>query len=83
MKNLKTGLLWYDENPNTTLEEKVQRATVHYRKKHGQQPNLCYINSTDWPADAGDDLSILGVQVYPRHNILKHHLWIGVAEGER
>ena len=32
---MKTGLLWFDDDPQKRLEEKVQRAATHYERKYG------------------------------------------------
>ena len=31
-----TGMLWYDDDRQRTLEEKVRRAADYYRHKYGQ-----------------------------------------------
>jgi len=42
---MKTGLLWYDDNPDTTLEDKIRKAATRYRQKFGQTPNVCYVRT--------------------------------------
>ena len=41
---MKTGLLWFDDDPRKELEEKVLRAAAHYERKYGQAPNLCFVH---------------------------------------
>jgi len=48
---MKTGLLWFDDDPRKQLEEKVQRAATHYERKYGHAPDLCYVH----PNVLGDD----------------------------
>jgi len=76
---MKLGLLWYDDDPKRGLEEKIARAAQRYREKFGRMPNTCYVN----PAMLGENALASGrVRVVPAENILPHHLWIGVSEGE-
>ena len=41
---MKTGLLWFDDDPRRQLEEKVRRAATHYERKYGQSPTLCFVH---------------------------------------
>ena len=76
---MKTGLLWFDDDPKRTLEEKVLRAAVHYEhNKHGHQPSLCFVHPSAFdgrkpPCHAG------GVEIRPGHSVLPDHFWLGAA----
>lgn len=73
---METGMLWYDNDPNTELPTKVNRAAAYYQKKYGQLPNLCFVN----PKMLGDDQDTpCPIEVKTNQSILHHHLWIGVA----
>ena len=37
------GWLWFDNDPKTSLEDKLARAAVHYRQKFGRAPRVCYV----------------------------------------
>jgi len=41
---MEVGLLWFDDDPQRRLEEKVLRAAMHYERKYGQPPNLCFVH---------------------------------------
>jgi hypothetical protein len=41
---VKLGWLWFDNDPRTTLEEKVSRAAGRYAQKFGRKPRLCYVH---------------------------------------
>jgi hypothetical protein len=74
---MKTGLLWYDNDPKRTLEIKVADGAQRYREKFGASPNACYVN----PAALEQSRMRIGsVEVIPAHNILPNHFWIGVSE---
>ena len=78
---MKTGLLWFDDDPRKKLEEKVLQAAAHYEHKHGRVPDLCYVhpgalgdNGNGKPKKAG------AVEIRPGRSILPHHFWLGEAE---
>lgn len=71
-----TGMLWYDDDRQRTLEEKVRRAADYYRQKYGQTPNLCLINPR---AVNGGPHVVNTIKLRTAPNILPHHFWIGVA----
>ncbi len=74
---MEQGMLWFDNNPKTSLVDKVKQAAEHYRHKYGRTPNLCLVNPSmvsDHQADAGK------IVIRPNRSILRGHLWIGLAE---
>ena len=68
-----TGMLWYDNDPKTTLRDKIIRAAEFYRRKYGLTPTCCLVNTKQWEKV---DLGVLKVRY--ADNILPFHLWIGV-----
>jgi hypothetical protein len=77
---VKQGLLWFDNDPKRTLQEKVTLAAERYFQKFGQRANTCYVNPSMFPGQGG--LQANGVRVVPAHYVLLHHLWVGVAATE-
>ena len=75
---MQEGLLWFDANPKTALNEKIAQAADRYQHKFGRRPNLCYVNPLMLPGD--EPMECGGVRLIPARNILKHHFWIGVEE---
>jgi hypothetical protein len=70
------GMLWFDNDPQTDLPNKIDRAAAFYQSKYGQAPTLCYLN----PKMLGKDtLKHYSIEVKTNQSILHHHLWIGVA----
>ena len=39
-----TGMLWFDNDAKSELKLRVERAAEYYRRKYGQQPNLCFVH---------------------------------------
>ncbi len=76
---IKTGLLWYDNDPKRSLEDKVARALAHYRQKYGQPAQVVYVN----PATLNDGAPTLpGVEVMTSKTVQPHHFWLGVKAGK-
>jgi hypothetical protein len=83
---MKTGLLWFDDDPRRKLEEKVQRAAAHYERKYGQVPDLCYVhpsaldNGNGKRGKRSDVMKAGEVEVRAGRSVLLHHFWLGMAE---
>lgn len=83
MTEMETGLLWFDDDPTRTLEDKVRRAATYYHRKHGRQPNLCLVHPAALDGN-GQVKKAAGVEIRSGRSILPHHLWIGVEDsGQR
>lgn len=77
------GLLWFDNDPRRSLEEKVERAVRRYKEKFGHMPNVCYIN----PAlldhrKGGASLSVQKstVKLVPSPTVLPNHFLLSFVE---
>jgi hypothetical protein len=71
---MRVGMLWLDDDKQTTLEDKVLRAADYYREKYGRAPDLCLVHK-----GAVDHEKRIGkIRVQPAGNILPHHFWMGV-----
>ncbi len=85
---MKTGLLWFDDDPRKELEDKVLRAAAHYERKYGQPPDLCFVhpgafdngNGNGKRGRHGDVRKVGEVEIRPGRSVLPHHFWLGVAE---
>jgi hypothetical protein len=72
---VKQGLLWYDNDPEHTLADKVKYAAKRYLTKYGRPANVCYVNT----GELIDPPVVAGVRIEPRPFVLPYHLWIGIA----
>jgi hypothetical protein len=80
---MKTGLLWFDDDPRRDVEEKVLRAAARYEHKYGHPPDLCYVHPGALDGN-GKTGKAGAVEIRPGRSVLPHHFWLGVAEkGER
>lgn len=74
-----TGLLWFDNDPRTTLSVKIQKAMEYYSKKFGRKPDLCLVHPS--MLDAGQrqiNLEKLVVRAY--RSVMPGHFWIGTED---
>ena len=80
---MKTGLLWFDDDPRKELEEKVLRAAAHYERKYGRSPDLCFVHPSAFNGNGNGKRRTKkagGVEIRPGRSVLLHHFWVGVAE---
>jgi hypothetical protein len=76
---MEVGLLWYDNDPRRTLDDKVGNAARRYREKFGRLPNTCHVHSAACGRDRVCHLADLhtAVRLVVAPNILPHHFWLG------
>ena len=74
-----TGMLWFDNDPRTTLSVKIQKAMEYYSKKFGRNPDLCLVNPN--MLESGQHQVKLGtLTIRPYRPVMPGHLWIGVED---
>ncbi len=74
---MREGLLWFDDDSQRKLADKIDRAATRYRAKFGRRPTTCYVNAAEFD---GQVQQVNGIRLQPKTNILRHHFWIGVDE---
>ena len=79
---MNTGMLWFDNDPQTALTAKIERAVDYYHKKYGHKPNLCLIHPTalEKSNEKSKKSKAKGITIRPYGPVLPGHLWIGVEE---
>ena len=70
------GWLWFDNSTDTTLAQKVQRAAIRYAKKHGRQPDVCYVHPDALEAEQ----QLNGLAIVPAGCVLVNHFCLGIKE---
>jgi hypothetical protein len=83
-------MLWFDNDAQRPLTEKVERAAKHYQSKYGATPNLCYANPQAFGEGQGEvvvNVSAVKTGKAPEaitlkqaRTILPNHFWLGVSE---
>lgn len=76
---MKTGMLWFDNDPNRNLEEKLRRAVTRYLVKYGSSPNVCYVHPSML---IGQQPAVAGMVVRGTNMVLPDHFWLGHDETE-
>lgn len=81
-----TGMLWFDNTPNLSLKNRIEKAAEYYRRKYHREPNLCLIHPTMLEEDrsrakAERAVPMLGSMTVRSYGpVLPGHLWIGVED---
>jgi hypothetical protein len=72
-------MLWFDNDPKTTLSVKIQKAMDYYNKKFGRIPDICLVHPS--MLDGGQKQFELGkLTIRPYQPVMPGHLWIGVED---
>ena len=72
-------MLWFDNDPRTTLSVKIQKAMDYYSKKFGHIPDICLVNPS--MLEGGQKQFDLGkLTIRPYQPLMPGHLWIGVED---
>ena len=74
---MRTGMLWFDNDPKTDLPAKVVRAAAYYQKKYGCSPNLCFVHPSMLQVEAKKTGEI---ELRPSRQVLPNHFWLGMNE---
>lgn len=76
---MKTGMLWFDNDPKSDLSAKINKALLYYQHKYGQRPNLCFIHPSMLN---NQNPSQQALEVRVTRKVLPNHLWIGVNDNQ-
>ncbi len=69
------GMLWFDNDPSTTLDSKVKQAAAYYNQKYGKSPNICFVHPSMLAEEEGHTGDIA---IKTNGSVLPNHFWIGV-----
>jgi len=76
---MNTGLMWFDNDPQTPLAVKIEKASTYYKKKFGRLPELCLVNPSMMGNQAETNVE-QHITIRAFQSVLPGHLWIGVEE---
>ena len=87
---MNVGLLWFDNDPKTSLEEKVGRAARRHLQKFGRPATLCLTNPRTLAGRANGSepafqvkLAEGVIKVMPARHVLPNHFWLGISGEEQ
>jgi hypothetical protein len=69
-----TGMLWFDNDPQRKITEKINQAARYYLLKYGSQPTLCFVHPKLQDTSFENEL---GLEVQYNAAISPDHIWIG------
>lgn len=72
-----TGMLWFDNDPKTSLEDKIKKAAGYYSEKYHKNADLCFVHPTMMPEDG---VSVDGIRVIESKHVRPNHFHIGQEE---
>jgi hypothetical protein len=75
---MKVGMLWFDNDPKTPIEKKIEKAVQYYKDKYARDANTCYVNPSMIPEGQESIISIPGVDVIATRSVLPNNFWIGI-----
>lgn len=72
---MQLGLLWFDDDPARSVDDKIMRAVMRYERKHGVRPNVCQVNPAQYKAMTHKPIE---VQVRKATHVMVNYFWVGV-----
>jgi len=72
---MQVGMLWFDNTPRRSFDDKIERGVRYYRSKYGHLPNICYVH----PASLQQSEIERSIRVATAPSMLPHHFWFGVS----
>ena len=73
MNNMQSGMMWFDDDKNRSIEEKIGNAIDYYHQKYGIVPTQCCVSAKS----IQEEFLVNEVSVKPRKFIRPQHFWIG------
>ena len=66
------GMLWYDNDKTTTIEQKIEKAVAYYQEKYGKPATCVFVSKNETL------IKIDGIDIQNNRAVLPDHLWVGV-----
>jgi len=75
---MEVGMLWFDNDQQQSLPERIEKAAKYYYRKYGRDASVCYLNPEgtiiELPGKVGE------IRILVSKKILPDHFWIGVGK---
>ena len=71
------GMLWFDHDPQTNLDQKLRQAVGYFTGKYGAAPTWCRVH----PSMLAEEPQVGVIRVIADRRILPHHFYLGVGDG--
>jgi hypothetical protein len=79
---MNVGMLWFDDNKETTFEQKIKAVKERFNKKYSAKYglcNMCYVNQLM----IKEEIIVEGITIKQSKTIMKNLFWIGNNEQKR
>jgi hypothetical protein len=73
------GFLWFNNDSQTTLQQKIDEAAAYLSEKYDRPINLCYLHPDMNPERLQ---SCNGIAIKHSKYVLMNHFWLGQSEKE-
>ena len=74
---MQEGMLWYDNENQKEMREKISNAVDFFQAKYGQLPDICYVHPEEFVSEIVIDEKI---KIQPNERVIKHHIWLEFPE---
>jgi hypothetical protein len=72
-----TGMIWFDNDPQKNINEKIRNAIKYYQNKFGSQPTICYINPKLQEKFLESEQEI---EISFNNNLSPDYIWVGLRQ---
>jgi hypothetical protein len=77
-------MLWYDDDPKRSLEEKLARAVEHMQRKYDRTPELCFVHPSAVTGLQGEQPTVmvdgLKIKLVPQRRVLRNHFSLMIPD---
>lgn len=71
------AMLWFDNDPKASVQEKIEKAAEYYLGKYGENPNVCSVNPSMFSVRRAEQVSDdLKIQLSEDPKISNNHFYI-------
>lgn len=70
---MKEGLLWYDNQKNVDIKERIESAVKFFESKYGYLPKKCFVNPVTLEKPLELDKKI---KVLLNDRVIVNHIWL-------
>lgn len=77
---MKSGTMWFDDNPGRELAEKVRQAAARFEEKSGTPADVCFVHPSALAEGGRKPVRVGKVKVLAgtsKRPVLVHHFWVG------
>lgn len=70
-------MIWFDNDPQKNINEKINMAIKYYQKKFGSQPTICFLNPKLQEKFLENEQDI---EINYNINLSPDYIWVGIRQ---